>query len=450
MQTSQMTNFSPGRMLLIALMGIVVGGAALLSLPMAQAQAVSFFDVLFTTVSTVCVTGLKTVPIESFSFFGHCVLLVLMQIGGLGIMTFSFFFASLFMNMGMTRKLMAGKIFEFESWTNIRSFLSVIILVTLSLEALGAVLLYPSFSAIMPHKKAMFYAVFHAISAFCNAGITLFADGMKLFTNNPVVLLTLSFLVIAGGIGFIVWYEMARSVRSALASMRKQAAPLFNYSLHTKLAVATTLLLIVFGTLCIWGIEQNHALGSVRGGYSILNAFFMAVSMRSAGFMVMGVSSLHNATILVLLALMFIGGSPGSTASGIKTTTFALFCATISAIIQNRDAVEINGRTIPTDQMYQVIAIMVIALSWMIGTTFVLLLLHPTAPFLHVCVEVVSAFATCGVSMGLTAQLTVVSKALIMLTMIVGRIGLLTLVLALRKTGQKHLYRYPEERVLLT
>jgi len=437
-------------MLLAALAFIIGCGTLLLSLPQAQATSVSFLDVLFTTVSTVCVTGLKTVPIESFSYFGHCVLLVLMQIGGLGLMTFSFFFASLFMNMGMTRKLMAGKIFEFESWAHIRSFLSVIVLVTLFLEGVGAALLYVPFCKVMPKGNALFYAIFHSVSAFCNAGVTLFSGGMKLFTNNPLVLLTLSFLVISGGIGFIVWYELARAFRVGISAVRGQGKPLFTYSLHTRLAVATTLLLIVFGTICIWGIEQNHALGDMRGLYSILNAFFMSVSMRSAGFMVMAVSHLRSATVLILLALMFVGGSPGSTASGIKTTTFALFCATIRAIIQNRDAVEISGRTIPTDQMYKVIAVMVIALSWIIATTFFLLVLHPDAPFLSVLLEVVSAFSTCGISLGLTAKIASAAKIILMGTMIVGRMGLLTLVMALRRTGQKHLYRYPEERVLLT
>ena len=445
-----LSTFSPGRTLLLSLLGITLIGVILLSLPIAQEVPVGFFDVLFTTISTVCVTGLRTVSLGSFTFFGHCVILVLMQVGGLGLMTFSFFIASLFTNMRMTSKLLAGQLFEFDSWSNIRSFLTIIICVTIGLEAAGASMLFQTFKTFMPTGQAWFYAVFHSVSAFCNAGLSLFSDSsMYAFSSNASVLLPLSFLIIAGGIGFIVWYELAQSLRNTWAWLRNQACPLFSFSLHTRIVLSTSLLLVTFGTLCIWGIEYGHAMKNMEGTYGMLNSFFMAVSMRGAGFSVIDFSQVGNATWLLLLGLMFIGASPGSTGSGIKTTTFALFCAAVGAISQNRDAIEIGGRTIPNDQIYKVIAIIAIALAWIVMGTFAVLILEPTAPFLHVLIEVVSAFSTCGITVGLTPSLCISSKIMLMLSMIVGRIGMLALVLSLRSGKQKHLYRYPEERVLL-
>lgn len=449
MQLPRIRRVSPGRVLLTALASIIAIGTAVLSMPFCHRIPISIFEALFTTVSTVCVTGLQVVPMSSFSPLGHAIILLLMQIGGLGLMTFSFFIASLFLNLGMTSKLMAGQLFEFESWSNIKTFLTIIVLVTLGVEALGAGALFLSFRSLMPADQAMFYAIFHSVSAFCNAGISLFEHGMIAMRSNIYVLGILSTLIFSGGIGFIVWYELAHSIRYSYRWLRNKTSPLFTFSLHTRLALSTSLILIALGTLCIWGLEYSHSLKQVGSFKGLINAFFISVSMRSAGFMVTDISVMTPATILVLLCLMMIGASPGSTGSGIKTTNFALFCASVRSIISNRDAVEINGRTIPNDQMQKVIAVMTIAISWVILTTFLLLLLEPHLPFIKVFLEAISAFSTCGVTMGITPALCLTSKVILMCGMIIGRIGMLTLVLSLRKQEQKHLYRYPEERVLL-
>ncbi|MDQ5890584.1 MAG: Potassium uptake protein TrkH family [Candidatus Dependentiae bacterium] len=449
MVQSQSRPASPGKILILALLAIVIGGTIALSLPICRTQAISLIDLLFTAVSTVCVTGLQTVPLTAFTQTGHIVLLILIQIGGLGLMTFSFFIASLFLNLGMTSKLLAGQMFEFESWSKIKSFLTTIIGVTLSMELLGALALYQSFVVNMPPKQAAFYALFHAVSAFCNAGISLFERNMCTFSGDLYVLSVIGLLVFAGGIGFMVWYELGYALKNAYAWLRNRACPLFNFSLHTKLVLLTSLFLIILGALCVWSIEQHNTLKHLGAFGAWVNAFFISVSMRSAGFMVTDINTMGHATILVLLVLMIIGASPGSTGSGIKTTTFVLFCASVRAIIQNRDEVELYGRTIPQDQMQKVIGIVTIALSWIILATFALLVLEPTMPFLMVMVETISAFSTCGITMGATPLLCMMSKILLMATMIVGRIGMLTLVLSLRKRAPKYMYRYPEERVLL-
>jgi len=440
---------SPGKILILALCAIIVGGTIALSLPICRTQSISFIDLLFTTVSTVCVTGLQTVPITAFTHLGHSILLILIQIGGLGLMTLSFFIASLFLNLGMTSKLLAGQMFEFESWSKIKSFLVTIIAVTLGMEALGALALYKSFVHTMPHNQAVFYALFHSISAFCNAGISLFANNMAPFSGDAYVLGILSFLVVAGGIGFLVWYELAYACHNSYLWLRNRAYPLFNFSLHTKLVLISSLFLILLGAICIWSIEQTNSFQNLSVISSWVNAFFISISMRSAGFMVTDINTMGHATLLVLLFLMIIGASPGSTGSGIKTTTFLLFCASVRAIIQNRDEVELYGRTIPQEQMQKVIGVVTIAFSWILFTTFAILVLEPQMPFLMVMIETISAFSTCGITMGATPLIGTISKILLMATMMVGRIGMLTLVLSLRKHSTKHMYRYPEERVLL-
>lgn len=446
---SPIKHTSPGKIIILALIGIIVGGTLLLSMPFCRTQSIPLIDLLFTTVSTVCVTGLETIPFTAFTQAGHTAILVLMQIGGLGLMTFSFFIASLFLNLGMTSKLLAGQLFEFESWSKIKSFLVTIVSVTLGMELIGACALYPHFADHMPAKQAIFYSIFHAVSAFCNAGISLFDRNMAPFSGDLYVLSIIGSLVFAGGIGFIVWYELGYSIRNAYLRFKNAAYPRYTFSLHTKVVLLTSLFLILLGSLAIWSIERTGALQNMSLFGSWVNAFFLSISMRSAGFMITDLALLQHATVLVLLTLMMIGASPGSTGSGIKTTTFVLFCASVRAIIQNRDEVELYGRTIPQDQMQKVIGIITIALCWVIVATFALLVLEPQIPFINVMVETISAFSTCGITMGITASLGLLSKCVLMATMMVGRIGMLTLVLSLRKRAPKHMYRFPEERVLL-
>lgn len=449
MQISSMVYFSPGRILLASLISIIGIGTALLSLPSMQTIPLSFIDTLFTSVSTVCVTGLTTVSLNSFTFWGHCVLLGLMQIGGLGLMTFSFFFASLFTSMGMTSKLMAGQLFEFESWTKVKQFLVLVIVSTVGFEIIGGLALLPSFLRYYPLPKALFYSFFHAVSAFCNAGLVTLDPLAKSCITLPPVMLILSFLIFAGGIGFVVWYEVVEYLYSMWRSIHDSTHRIFAFSLHTKIALTTSFILIAFGALFIGGIESTYTLLKAPSANRFLHAFFTSLSVRSAGFMTVPIKLMNPATILLLMILMFIGASPGSTGSGIKTTTFALLLASVRAIILNREDIEMYGRTIPTEQVYKAISVLIIAIVWCITTLFLLLLTHPDAPFFAVLFEVVSAFSTCGISMGFTAHSSFFGKCMLMATMIIGRIGLLTMVLALKKDKTKHLYRYPEERILI-
>lgn len=453
MRSSTLFYFSPGRVLLGALCAVIGVGTFLLSLPAAQATPLNFFDVLFTTVSTVCVTGLATVPLSSFTMLGQSIILCLIQIGGLGLMTFSYFLLSLFLNLDMTTKLMAGELFEFESWSKVKTFLSLIFAVTLGFELCGAFSLYLSFSQYMEPHSALFYASFHSISAFCNGGISLFDHSLHQFSHNPLILGTISFLICAGGLGFIVWYELLQKARATLARFQQkpqgEATRRAGLSLHTKIVLGTTLMLTIIGACALWVLENNGAFNSFSRIDQMCNSLFYAISMRSAGFTTVDIATFAHGTIVILLALMFIGASPGSTGSGIKTTTFVLYCAAIGAILKNRDEIEISGRTIPSEQMYKAIAIITVSLAWILGSLFILSLCHPEIPFLSLIIESLSAFSTSGISTGITAQLSLLSKIVLMLSMIVGRIGPLTLVLAFKRKKAKQLYRYPEERILI-
>ncbi len=448
MASSSLVNYSPGRVLLVSFGFVIIVGTFLLSMPQAREVSIPFIDILFTAASTTCVTGLSVVPISHFTFFGQCVLLALTQIGGLGLMTLSFFLVSLVLNLGMGSRLMAGQLLEFQLWNKVRSFLFLIGGLTLGCELIGAALLYIPFSATLNSSDAMFYAIIHSVAAFGNAGISLFEQNMIVFNQYPSVLLILSGLIIAGGLGFVVWYEFLTLIKRFIDSMRGKSV-IYNISLHTKLVVSTTLILLIVGTVLIWLIEWFHAFREMSFFTSVVNSFFLATSARSAGFANIDFSSASHATLLVLLVLMFIGSSPGSTGAGIKTTTFALFIINLVAIFRNRRSIELFGRTIPAAQIYKVMGIVAAAVSWILVTTFVLLVMERSFTFIEILFETVSAFATCGYSLGITPTLGIASKCVLILTMIIGRIGSLTLVLALRTKAERPLFRYPEERVII-
>ncbi len=443
------TNFSPGRIVLLSFFFVISIGTFLLSLPQAREVNMLFTDILFTAVSTTCVTGLSVVPVSSFTLFGKCIILAMIQIGGLGLMTLSFFLASLFLNLGIASRLMAGQLLEFEFWSKVRYFLLLIIGLTFSFELLGTIYLYFQFKGTPGIEDPLFAAFFHSISAFCHAGISLFDDNLITFATKPLMLLGLGTLMLAGSLGFVVWYDIASLIKKTIQNKLKGTAQLCRLSLHSKLVLLSTILLTLTGAILIWLLEYNNIFKGISHIKSLSNSLFMSLSARSIGFKTINLSQAHLPTLFLLLPLMFIGASPGSTGSGIKTTTFIVFVATVFSIMQNRPFVELGGRRIPHDQIYKVMAIVALALFWIFSTTFILLITEPDCNFMQILLESVSAFGTCGISTGITPYLSKIGKFTLMTTMLVGRAGSLTLVLALRKKATKHLYEYPEERIMI-
>lgn len=439
-------SLSPGRLLLYSYLFVITVGTILLALPQSRLVPIPFIDLLFTSAACTCVTGLTTVPVSYFTHFGQGVMLCLIQLGGIGLLTLSLFFISFFLNLGMATKMMAGEVFEFK-WSRIRTFIITIVTTTFIFELIGTIFFFFYFRTLLPTKLAIFHSIFHSVSAFCNTGMSLLEEGILPFRHNPLFLLMTALLVFTGGIGFIVWFEIGDKIKSHFKTFRKSKHKKA-FSLHTKIVLYTSGLIILLGSTLTWLLERENIFRHTSVSEGLFTSFFNTISLRSAGFELFDVGQLMPATLLLFLILMYIGGSPGSIAGGIKTTTFALFVATIATIVRNRDEVELFGRRVPQEQIYKAISIIVLTVTWVFFTSFLLLVSEPGLTFLQAFFEVISAFSLCGLHTNITTSFSIFGKIIIILTMLLGRLGSLTLIFAFWKRKKKHLYRYPEEQII--
>lgn len=435
--------FSPSRTIVFSMIFTIFLGTLLLALPIARVKDAALIDLLFTATSCTCVTGLMTIPIETFSMFGLGIILFLIQIGGLGLITLTLFAVSLFTNLGLGTQVMAGEMLELDSWKDTRKILLFIITLTLTIEAIGALFVFQTFRNDFTFYKAIFFSFFHSVSAFCNAGLSPFSGGMIYFATNYNVLLITCLLMIAGGIGFITWNEIFFTHNPF--SKRK-----YRMSLQTKLILRYYFFLIFINTILFWLLERNNTLIGMNEPLQWINSFFLSVTSRSGGYLAVYPNNLQNASLFAIIANAFIGSAPGSTGSGVKLTTMAIFFATINAAIINKPSVDIHGRRIMKDQVYRALAIVALSLLWIILITFFLLITEKNWNFLDILFESISAFSTLGASIGMTPYLSFVGKILILLSMLIGRIGSLTFMIALRKSVERSEFSYPEERVMMT
>ncbi len=436
---------TPGRTIVLSLLGTISIGVALLSLPFAHKTSVAFLDVLFTAVSSTCGTGLLTVPLQSFSLFGQFIILALIQIGGLGIITLSLFLVSFFIDIGLGTQFLAGRMFEIEGTRPVRRLIKFIVLCTLSIEALGAFCIWLSVPAGHTQGHPLFYAWFHAISSFCNAGISTFPFELDIFRNNLALLFVTSLLVTIGGLGFISLRELITRYDPLHHDRR------LHLSLNTKVILTTTLCIIAVGFVLLWVLERTHSFSGAPTLTAAVNMLFNVTCGRSAGFTTFDMPLIRSSTLFVIIVLCFIGSSPGSTGSGIKTTTFALLLATIRTVITGRRTVELKKRTIPNEHVFKALSILALSLTWIALGFFVLLISEEKWGFSDIMFEAFSAFANMGLSTGLTPYLSKVGKFVIILLMIIGRIGSLTLILALKRRKESPAdIRYPEERIALS
>ncbi len=448
MSSSRLVNFSAGRIILLALFCTILLGTLLLALPISRHIPMSYIDLFFTATSVTCVTGIFPIPIEQFTFFGHCVMLFLIQVGGLGIITLTLFLLSLFVNLGLGTQLMASKLLELESWKNMRKLLLFIILITLSIELIGALLFFSQFIKAHAFGNALFLSLFHAVSFFCNAGITLFGNSLTLYSNSYMVMLTATGLMLLGGIGFITLYEIAEHYWIG----DKKRYP--HFSLQTKIVIIGALIGISITALLIYLLEQHHAFSGMSPLQSVITSIFQAVSFRSTGLLTVPIANLQWATLFLTMIVGFIGSAPSSTGSGIRTTTLAVYLGVVRAAIEGQTAINMLGRRVAKDQVNKAIAIISLSIFWVIAITFCLLIVEPHLKFIEIFFEAVCAFTNLGLSLGITPQLSALGKMLIILTMIIGRIGSLTLILALRKLAARQEAHsdivYPEERIMLS
>ena len=441
----------PERAMAAGFLALIVVGGLLLSLPISTVnrQSIGLFNGLFTATSAVCVTGLVVVDTgPTFSIFGQCVLMALIQTGGLGFMIF----ATLVMLALGRRVTLRNRMMIRESMN--AATLSGLIRLTLwygglalGIEVIGAMLLSIRYVPMYGWGRGIYYGVFHAISAFCNAGFDLFGNYASLtgFAQDPLVVLTIGALIILGGLGFSVLFEAVHCVGAR-----------GKLSLHARLVLGMTALLLVAGTLFYLVLEwSNPATLGAEGmgvGGKIMNAFFQSVTMRTAGFNTVDLAGMREASKLMSVILMFIGASPASTGGGVKTTTVSLLLLLVLSVIRGQEEVNVMKRRLPADLMRRALVILVISLGIvLVGTMVLTVAENEQKDFLDLLFEGMSAFATVGVSSASTPSLSPVSKATLIPMMYFGRVGPLTLALALaHKSGanQKRL-RYPEEKIMI-
>lgn len=443
-------HFSPARIFVLSFAGVIITGAILLWFPFSATKGnLRFVDALFTSTSGVCVTGLVVVDVgKDLSTLGQVITIFLFQIGGLGIITFSTVFFVL-MGRGISFK---GRDIVQSTFlhTPRRDFIVIakaVLVFTFIIESLGTLLLFIRFSNDFPIGTALYHAVYNAISAFNNCGYSLFSDNLMGYQGDPIVNLTIMGLIVLGGIGFIVQYE----VLSKLRGIQKKL------SVHSKIVIITTSVLILSGAILFYVFERNHIIKDVPVQNKILASVFQSVTPRTAGFNTVDIGLLTNATILLMIVLMFIGASPGSTGGGVKTTSAALLVMMIWNRLKGNEEVNIFNRTVPREIMSRTISIIFAsAFSVAIITSVLLIFGEGKLPqtesrhfFVEYLFDTVSAFGTVGLSMGITPKLNDLQKYALILMMFVGRVGPLTLAFSLsRSTGGKGL-TYAEEGVMV-
>jgi trk system potassium uptake protein TrkH len=426
---------------------LIIGvGTVLLSLPVAtvQGRATTMLDALFTATSATCVTGLIVQDTGShFSLFGQGVILVLIQIGGLGIMTFASFFSLITGNLGVRDRVILRDIMRYPNLSRMGVLLLGVLGLTLAFEAVGATLLYFQF---LPGEaaagQAAYSAVFHAISAFCNAGFSLYSTSFVRYSGSFAINFIMAGLIIAGGLGFVVLISLLRGLLPRTQRIRK------TFSLNCKLVLIVTGTLLLVGTVLFYIGERHNTLANLSLGQGLLASFFQSVTARTAGFNTVSIGALTSFSSLCIMLLMFIGASPGSTGGGIKTSTFATLLVTIRSMILGKDQVEVLKRTIPRTSVYAALSVVTLALGWL-SISSLLLCFTEGAPFLQTVFEVFSAFGTVGLSQGLTPHLTSWGKLVIIVTMFMGRLGPLTLALAIAGRQAAKRYEYARETVVI-
>lgn len=437
-------NTSPAQIIVLGFLAIILLGAFLLMLPLSSAShgATSFLDALFTATSAVCVTGLIVQDTGTYwSAFGKFVIISLIQVGGLGFMTITTFGAIIIgKKIGIKKRILMQESLGQDKIQGIIYLTKKIFLGTVVIELLGALLLSTQFIPRFGLRDGIIKSLFHSISAFCNAGFDLMGNYSSLtgYYSNIVINMTIMLLIIFGGLGFTVIFDCIRNKK-------------FNrLALHSKLALVVTGMLIIFGTLVLLLLEYNNAdtIGQMSFFNKLQASAFQSVSPRTAGFNTIDLAKMTDSSKFFMILLMFVGGSPASTAGGVKTTTVAVLVLTMMAFVHNRD-VEAYGRRINYRVVNKAMTVIVIAFIVITSGSMIISISNPELMFMDIVFEVVSAFATVGLTLGITAKLSVLSKFTLILIMFAGRVGALTIIMALASRERKFEYQLPESNVLL-
>ena len=441
----------------LGFLGIIFLGGLLLYLPVSNTRPIAFTDALFTSVTSVCVTGLVTVtPASQFTVFGKIILLILIQIGGLGVIACAvLFFFLLRRKIGLRERVMIQEAYGARQLGGIVRLVKKIITGTLAVEGGGAFLYAFCFVPEYGVARGICYSIFHAVSAFCNAGIDILGENsLADYAGSPMVNITTILLIILSGIGFTVWFDVMENAKRLFHREVPGRWWFTRLKLHSKLAVITTLILIAAGTVFIFLAEYHNpdTIGNMGIGQKLLAALFQSVTTRTAGFYTFSQGAMHEESKLFCAVLMFIGGSPGGTAGGVKTTTFAMLFLACLTFVRGGNDTECMGRRISVAYFRTGFCVMMVAFTVFITGTITILAIEPDSiPMVNVIYETASAVGTVGLTADLTPHLSRISQIVLMVMMYIGRLGPLTLVLIF--AGKTHprdkVRRLPAEQIMV-
>ncbi|MCF6182936.1 potassium transporter TrkG [Lutibacter sp.] len=452
---------NPAQLFVLSFFTIIIIGAILLMLPKSTHNGITFVNALFTSTSAVCVTGLVVVDTGTyFTHFGQVILIFLMQLGGLGVMTFASFFSYFFKGVSSYKnQLMLSDMTNSEKIAEVFSIIKKIVLVTFSIEAIGAILIFRSLSpSLIPDLNSrIFFSIFHTVSGFCNAGFSTLTDNLYEigYRFNYPLHIVIAFLIILGGIGFPIIFNFFKYLRHLIKNRiklleNKKAVHIpWVININTKLVVITSSILIILGTLFFYLLEYNHSLANQPVFGKIVGAFFGAVTPRTAGFNTINMASLQAPTILLIIFLMWIGASPASTGGGIKTSTFAIATLNILSIAKRKTKTEIFHREIAAISIKRAFAVISLSLIVIGLSVFLITIFDGEKNMMAIIFECFSAFSTVGLSLGITSSLTDTSKIILVLTMFIGRVGMLTVLISFLKKVTHTKYRHPTEEILI-
>ena len=443
---------NPSLMMAVSFLFIIMAGSGMLLMPRCIQHGVhlSWIDSLFTATSAVCVTGLTTIDVPStFTSFGQLVIMMLIQVGGLGVMTITSFFALFFMgNTSIYNQMQVQDMVSSKSLASLWSTLLNIFGFTAVLELAGAVLIFLDIHGTigLDIRHELFFSMFHAVSAFCNGGFSNYQDGVGasvLMEGHCWLYIILALLIILGGIGYPVLVNLKIAVTKFSKGRRL-------FDLNTKIVLRTTMMLIVSGTALLAFFEWNNTFAGMPIREKLTQAFFNAVSPRTAGFISVDLNSMCIQSIFIYTLLMWIGGASQSTAGGVKVNAFAVAFLNIRAIIHGTTRVEFAGRELSTDSIRRANAAVFVSIILLSVFVFLVTLTEPDLPLKAIVFECVSAFATVGSSLGITSSLQDTSKVLLVVLMFIGRVGLVTMAQGLLKQYKNQNYKLPQDNITIS
>ena len=438
---------------------VILVGSLLLNLPISQLDTsqATYFDHLFTTVSMVCVTGLFTQPVATtYNTFGQMICMLLMQIGGLGLMSMiAFFFFDSGKKLSLTDRLALQDSLNRDDTKDFKDYLRTIFKYTFIIEGIAAILFMIRFIPMLGVGKGIFTSIFFAISAFCNAGFDNLGDNSLInYATDPLLMFVISALIILGGIGFAVWFDVKNSISCYRRSLKNKYHKMFYKRLHyhTKIVILLTVGILITGTLLTLITEWHNpdTIGNLNFGQKLLVSFFQTVTMRTAGFASIDYTKANPSTLLLYCIQMFIGGSPGGTAGGVKTTTVLVVLLFIRSEIYEKKSINFRHHTIPYEMARKSLMIFIIFTVLTLSSVFLLSITDPQAPLLYTLFETISAMCTVGVTANLTPTLSMLGQIIIMILMFIGRIGPLTVLLSFsNRKKQESKIKYAKAPLLI-